>query len=528
MKFNKAFIYVLPAVVLFLLTSCAASQMDELIAKTPTSAPEEEERLTPGEEYFSDHAAITPTPPAPEIDFMPATEDLSPLKTRILSMAVRNSPLKDVLYTISEKAGLNLVMENGINPDVKITMNLKNMRAEDILRTALDSVGYFYTIRDNILIIRLMETRIFEFGQPSVIQNYSVDVGGDMLGSARTGSTGMLGSITQKISSDTEAFNFWDSIEKTLGSMLGIGSGTENRRGKVDKPRPSFSVNRMTGTIVVTASKKDIDRIDGYFKTLKKILKRQVLVEARIVEVQLSSSLKYGIDWTFLGGDINGSDRVRVGTSKFTDTLNNLPNFNFTLTGGDFTSLLKALQQQGTVNVLSNPRISIMNGQTAFLSVGRKVDFISKVESTSTGLTDTSVPSITFTIETSSVLSGLLFGIVPYISGDDGENITLTISPIISDLVKFDKKILGLSGGGGLEISLPTIDLRELSTTVRVKDGDMVIIGGLIQNKDSVQDNNIPMISKVPLIGNLFKNRDKSTEKTELIILLKPVLIDKT
>ena len=236
MKFNKAFIYVLPAAVLFLLTSCAASQMDELIAKTPASAPEEEERLTPGEEYFSDHAAITPTPPVPEIDFMPATEDLSPLKTRILSMAVRNSPLKDVLYTISEKAGLNLVMENGINPNVKITMNLKNMRAEDILRTALDSVGYFYTIRDNILIIRLMETRIFEFGQPSVIQNYSVDVGGDMLGSARTGSTGMLGSITQKFHPTQKPLTSGTQLRRHWVACLGLEAAQKTEEARAANP----------------------------------------------------------------------------------------------------------------------------------------------------------------------------------------------------------------------------------------------------------------------------------------------------
>jgi len=470
-------------------------------------------------------AAARPT--APSIGYMVATEDLSPLTTRIMTVSARNTPLRDVLYTIADTTGLNLVMEKGVNPDAPVTISLKEMKAADVLSTILNSVDYFYEVRDNVLVVKLMETRIFEFGQPSVIQDYSVQVGGDMLGSARTGSAGVAGNITQKVSSDTDAFKFWDSIEKSIGNMLGVNAGAVGS-GASSSPEPAFSVNRMTGTIVVTASRMDLERVDAYIKRLKRIMKRQVFVEARIVEVQLTDSLKYGIDWTFLSGEWKGGGQVTMGTTKFTDTLSGLANFNITLTGGDFTSLLKALQTQGDVNVLSNPRVNIMNGQTAFLSVGRKTDFISKVETTSTGLTTSSVPEVTFTVETSSVLSGIIFGIVPYISeGDDGK-ISLTISPIISDLVKFDTKTIGVSGSNTVELSLPTVDLRELSTTVRVRDGDMVIIGGLIQNKDSVQDNNVPVLSGIPLLGNLFKNRDMSKEKTELIILLKPIIVTET
>lgn len=469
-----------------------------------------------------------PEPPASSIGFKAATEDLSPLKTRIMSVSARNTALRDVLYTIADTTGLNLVMDKGVNPDAPVTITLKDMKAEDVLSTLLNSVDYFYEIRDNVLIVKLMDTRIFEFGQPSVIQDYSVQVGGDMLGSARTGTAGVSGSITQKISSDPDAFKFWDSIEKSIGNLLGASAGAVGGGTSGGVAGPAFSVNRMTGTIVVTASKKDLERVEVYILRLKKIMKRQVFVEARIIEVQLTDRLQYGVDWTFLSGEWEGGGQASMGTTKFTDALTGLANFNITLTGGDFSSLLRALQTQGNINVLSNPRVNIMNGQTAFLSVGRKTDFISKVETTSTGLSTSSVPEVTFTVETSSVLSGIIFGIVPYISEGADEKISLTISPIISDLVKFDTKTIGLSGTNTVELSLPIIDLRELSTTVRVRDGDMVIIGGLIQNKDSVKDNNVPFLSDIPLFGSLFKSRDMSTEKTELIILLKPVIVTET
>ncbi|MCC6503376.1 MAG: pilus (MSHA type) biogenesis protein MshL [Deltaproteobacteria bacterium] len=448
-------------------------------------------------------------------EFSPASENISPLKTKKISITARNSPLRDVIYTVAESASLNVIMEKGVDPETPVTIALKNMSAEEVLETVLASVDYFYTIEGNILTIKLTDTRIFEFGQPSVIQEYSVEVGGDMLGGAKSGSSGVSGSVVQKVQSDKDSFKFWDAMEKTIGTMLGKGSPQGSA--------PSYSVNRMTGTIVVTAPKGDLERVERYISAVRKILKRQVLVEARIVEVQLSDSLKYGIDWTFLGGDWNGVGSAGFGTTGFTNTLNNLPKFNFALAGGDFTALLQALQQQGNVNVLSNPRVNIMNGQTAYLSVGRKTDYISKVETTSTG-TATTVPTVTFTVETTSVLSGIVFGIVPYINDREDGEITMTISPIISDLVRLDSKSVGTSEGNSVEISLPTIDLRELSTTVQVRDGQMVVIGGLIQNKESLRDNNVPFLSAIPLIGPLFTNRDMVNEKTELIIILKPVV----
>lgn len=453
-------------------------------------------------------------------EFAPASEDLSPLKTRTISVSARKAPLRDILYTIADSAFLNVVMEKGVDPETPVSITLKNMRVGEVLETVLSSVDYFYTVDENILTVKLMDTRVYEFGRPSVIQDYSVTVGGDMLGGAKTSNSGVTGNITQKVESDKESFKFWESVEKSVAGLLSIRPNALAGVGA----SPSFSINRMTGTIVVTAGKKDLTRVEGYLMILKKILRRQVLVEARIVEVQLTDGLKYGIDWSFLGKGWNAVGKASGGTTGFTDPLAGLPNFNVTLAASDFTSLLKALKQQGEINVLSNPRVSIMNGQTAFLSVGRKVDFISKVETTSTGST-TSVPTVTFTVETSSVLSGIVFGIVPYISGSEEKNISMTISPIVTDLVKLDNKVVGTTGSNAVELSLPTVDLRELSTTVRVANGQMVIIGGLIQKKDKVEENKIPLLADIPLIGFLFKNLDKTSERTELIIMLRPLIV---
>jgi type II secretory pathway component GspD/PulD (secretin) len=200
-----------------------------------------------------------------------------------------------------------------------------------------------------------------------------------------------------------------------------------------------------------------------------------------------------------------------------------MPNFQIGVSKWNFNGLLQALQAQGEVRVLSNPRVNIMNGQTALLSVGRNVNFISRVETTTSAVSTGTVPTTTFTVQTSSVLSGIIIGIVPHIN-EHGE-ISMAVTPIVTDLVKLEDRVVGRVGENTIQISLPTIDLRELSTTVKVKDGNMVVIGGLIQNKDKLIDNQVPFLGNIPIIGYLFKSRDKQIEKTELIIMLRPVIV---
>lgn len=447
-------------------------------------------------------------------DFAPVTEDLSPLKTRIVNISARSTPLRDVLHVIAEASALNLVMERGVDPDIPMTLILKNISVEDALATIFAAVDYFYTVKNNMLIIKAVDTKIFEIGHPAITQTYSVDVGGDILSGAAYaagGSGGIRGSIAQSIKGDTTAFDFWTTMEKSITSIV------KNQASTDKGVRESVIINRMTGTIFVTAAKRNLERVEQFINTVKKVISRQVMVEARIIEVQLSESMQFGIDWSLIA-DL-GSSQITFG-QDFSSALNStLPAFSINVAGGDFTSVLKALQQQGEVRTLSNPKINIMNGQTSLLSVGRSETFISKVETTTTSGPS---PVTTFSITTGNVLSGIVLGIVPFIN-EQGE-ISMTITPIISNLVKFETVSIG-TGGTETEISLPTIDLRELSTTVKVRDGQMVIIGGLISKTETLDENQVPWLSDIPLIGGLFKSKDKSTEKSELVVLLLPKIV---
>ena len=306
------------------------------------------------------------------------------------------------------------------------------------MKILFDSTDYFYSIKDNILIVKAIDTKIFEFGQPNVVQEYNTNIGGDILGgmAVEGASSSITGEVGLNTSSDKTAYEFWNTMESTLGTLLAAdGSKKEGAF------QSSYIINRMTGTIMVTAVKRDLERVSDYIANLKNVLNRQVIIEARIVEVQLSEGLKYGIDWNAV---IKGLDDgiITMGTKGFTDVISIAePHFELAITFDDnFSAVLQALQKQGNVNLLSNPRVNIMNGQTSVLSVGRNTTFLSSVETTTTTAAG-SAPITTFSVETNSVLSGMILGLVPYINRE-GE-ISLTITPILSNLVDLESQTVG-------------------------------------------------------------------------------------
>jgi len=469
-------------------------------------------------------ADITAEPPASP-PFEPVNEDISPLTKRLVSISVRNETLRNVVKIIADTIHLNMVMEKGVNPDTPVTITLNNIPAGEALAIIFGSVDYFYEIQKNILRVKAQNTRIWEFGHPLVVNDYSLKLGGDILGGASEGTSSMTGDLNIEGKVPEDSADLWQSVSDTLARILEAEGGETN-----GGPAPSYSINRITGTIMVTASKSTLDRVEQVLSRIRESLNRQVLIEARILEVQLSQGLKYGIDWSFVDnvdrlGDVDVSTYNTSGASsrvKLTDVIDSTePFLNVNISGLRFATLIRALQTQGDVNVLSNPRVSLMNGQTALLSVGRNVNFISKIDTTtaSTGTTGT----VNFSVETSSILSGLVIGISAYITPEG--NVAMTVTPITSDLIQLEDKSLGVSGSASsLQISLPTVDLRELSTTVRARNGEMIIIGGLISTKQTEQEKGLPFLSSIPLLGYLFKSTETVDQRTELVLLLKPVV----
>ena len=523
----------------FIFMSCSTDPMN---TKKEVKIPEEFRQTTPYPQ------AVNQPPPAPPKapDFVPVAEDVSPIKTRIVDITARKTPLRDVLHVIADATSLNLVMEKGVDPETEVNLTLKNVTAEFALNTIFAAVDYFYKVEENLLVVKAFDTKIFELGHPPITQAYEVDVGGDILGGAMSinpsgssggggGSTAMKGNISQSVKSDDTAFKFWDAVEKSLGSLLGSQTTGTSQAGSGQ----GFTVNRLTGTVYVTASKKDLKKVEDYLGTVRKVIGRQVLIEAKVIEVKLQDDFQFGIDWTmvdrYLATMVDGATRIKstftYSTTQFKNVVSGAgPVFaiagdlNFGGSKTDLSFILNALQQQGDIRTLSNPKLNIMNGQTALLSVGRNQAYISKVETTTSGA-GTSSPTITYTVTTNTILSGTMIGMIPFI--DENGEISLTITPIISDLVKLTPQTIGASkSSAALDIQLPTVDLRELSTTVKVRNGDIIAIGGLISKRESVVDSQVPFLGSIPYLGYFFKSRDKQEQRIELVIIIQPILVN--
>jgi MSHA type pilus biogenesis protein MshL len=530
--------------------SCAltgkGSKPDERLIKEPM----------PRQSVWKEEAkepAPEPTPPP----FISTPEEIIPFKTKIVNIEVRNSPLSDVLYMIAKTSSLNLMVDRDVPLDLPITLTLRNVTAEEALKTVVANADCFYTIASNVIRIEAIGTRIFELGHPALISTFSMDVGGNISGA------GMSGSVRMGSTGDSKSLDFWGSLEASLNSMMdkkdtpaalqGAGDDGKTKLDKKDTPaalqgagddektKPVFRhtdtkaqqgivINRLNGTIMATTSRKNLDKIEQYLDTVRKVLDRQVMIEARIIEVQLSDATNYGIDWSFLSNSkVLGTLNAGFGTlnagqtllSNATATAASTGQFQVGVTKGNFQGLLTALQTQGDVKTLSNPKIYVMNGHPSVLTVGTNTSFISQVSTTTTATAAGN--SITFTPQTSSVLTGMIIGIVPFIS--ENGDISLNITPITSDLLQLTDKTFG-TAGNQVTMTIPTVALREMTTTVKMRDGQMVIIGGLISNNESTTKNKIPIIGDIPYLGALLNSTTTSKTRSELVLLLLPRIVE--
>lgn len=483
---------------------------------------------------------------------------INPLELKRISLNLRASPLKDVLYVIARDAGLNLIIERDVDQDFPVTVILSNVTLQDALDYVMSSTDYFYKIERNILRVSATETKTFWLDVSATTRTYSIDIGGDILGAgaaATGGGSNLRGNVAKTEKSDDDAYNIWSNIERAISAILAEQTpqittvrqtqpqGQQQPQqtttvtpsvASAEKPTEYYVINRLTGSIMVKATKRKLEKIEKYLNDVKAVLQRQVLIEARIIEVQLSDTQRYGIDWNLLFEKVIKTVPVRLSlkNNKFTDIippLSDLPfsQFDFTLTTGsirEMSGVIKALSEFGDVRTLSNPRISVMNGQPAVLTVGTNFSFISRVTlEYETDDRGNRIPR--YTPERSSILSGIMLGIVPYVDGEG--NITLTITPILSNLIDIRERTFGGLNTRSETIQLPIVDLRQLSTNVRVKDGEVVILGGLISGSENLEERKTPLLGDVPGLGLFFKSKKSEVKSSELVILLQPRIISK-
>ncbi len=392
---------------------------------------------------------------------------------------------------------------------------------EQALQNLTESLNIFSEVRGRCLYVSGTASRTYHLNFIASQKETKIGLGGDVLNSGSTGSSGGSGSSGGTTSTNPIMGMFSIQAVNTTSSN-DIYAQVEQVVKSSMTEYGSYSLNRAIGFLEVNDRKNAVDRIESYIKTLKTYYNSQVLITAKILEVSLNDSSIHGIDWTSLNGYIKGYHfNIQQNLNFSSDTLSPALILNAQKTSSGMDITLEALQRFGDIKVLSNPRIRVSNGQPALISVGTNKSYIEKIEKTMTtveGQTDTD-----YEVTIGSIFDGIMFGVQPYIDLDSNE-VNLSITPIKNTLISIEEKTVGNDIG---MYSLPTIDLKEATTQLRVKSGDMAVLGGLISKNTVNQSKGIPILGTLPVLEYLFSQKTMSVETNELVILLEPVIVER-
>ncbi|WP_321283278.1 pilus (MSHA type) biogenesis protein MshL [uncultured Vibrio sp.] len=328
-----------------------------------------------------------------------------------------------------------------------------------------------------------------------------------------------------RIETITES-DFWPMLQQAVANLIGSGKGQ------------SVVVTPQASVITVRAFPDDIRQVREFLGVSQERMQRQVILEAKILEVTLSDGYQQGINWSNLSASI-GSGGVSLGrpyaggttlpgtgvtipTLPGLDTIGTLlgGQTNVTISDGNFDAVLSFMSTQGDLNVLSSPRITAANNQKSVIKVGTDQYFVTELSSNvGNGDNSNAVPEV----ELTPFFSGISLDVTPQI--DDKGNVFLHVHPAVIE-VEEETKVLNL-GGDFADVQLPLAksSIRESDSVIRAKDGDVVVIGGLMKQQNLEQVSKIPFLGDVPALGHLFRNVNNVTQKTELVILLKPTVV---
>lgn len=432
-----------------------------------------------------------------------------------------------------------------VHPEVtgKISLDLKNVTIAQVLDAVQKLYGYDYKKNDMGYIIypATLQTKTFKIDHLDLLRignsnttvssgkqsgglnsgsqgNYNNTQGGSqqsvnmqntnpmgMGPSTNASSQGSSSSSSSSVRTIT-ATDFWQELKDSLTHIVAVD------------PQATVDINQQSGVVIVRAKPMQLREVENFLSTTQNQISRQVILEAKILEVTLNDSHQDGINWESIVREGIDKAPLLTGVGGVMNPSTFASVFTLGAHSGDFRAFVELMETQGKTNVLSSPKISTLNNQTAIIKVGQDEYFAYDIQTGNTGNTTGTIGSTVVSTPYPKLdvfFSGIALDVTPQI--DDEENITLHIHPSITQ-VKEVSKTFG-NNIGALPMALTTV--RESDSIVKAKNGQIIVLGGLMQENNDENKQGVTGLAEIPYIGNLFRVNTGSTQKSELIILLK-------
>jgi MSHA biogenesis protein MshL len=484
----------------------------------PAVMPEDVQRELNGNNVLSSSARALPAErrfdvSANDVDarvFFPSLVKDTPLSVAVhpdvqgnISLSLKAVTLAETIQVVEDIYGYQVKREGRI-----LRVYPSGMRTETF------PLNYIYMQREGLSLTSVSSGRISD-------QNSNSNSSGNSSSSSNSSSSNSNNSSNGNANSSdntngtfirsTTKTDFWGELEATLISIMGETGGGRQ-----------VVVTPQAGLVTVRAFPDELRQIRSFLQIAESHLQRQVILEAKIIEVTLSDGYQQGIQWENVLGhagntNIDFSTSAGQGLSNaITSAIGGVTSINFT--GSDFSSIISLLDTQGDVDVLSSPRVTASNNQKAVIKVGNDEYFVTDVSSTTVAGT---TPVTTPQVELTPFFSGIALDVTPQI--DEDGNVILHVHPSVID-VKEQTKEIKISDST-LELPLAQSEIRESDTVIRAASGDVVVIGGLMKSENIETVSKVPLLGDIPFLGEAFTSRTKSKKKTELIIMLKPTVV---